>query len=125
LADFVPYKKAGAKEVKRPEDLKHFGYVQPTKHKYTAGELRGPAWLPVKLSEYDMPRLESRLRNVVGSIRMGRFIDQVGERCKRCSFKGDCLTGGYAPTGDARKSLERTLRTLPSEALDVDMSFDE
>jgi hypothetical protein len=56
---------------------------------------------------------------------MGRFIDQVGERCKRCSFKGDCLTGGYAPTGDARKSLERTLRTLPSEALDVDMSFDE
>lgn len=114
LADYVPYKKAGSKAVKRAEDLKFHGYDTPQKaHKYLAGDLRGPAWLPVALGEHDLPRLLARLRNVVGMIRMGRFIDQVGERCNRCSFARECLTSGYSPVGDDRKELERALRTIP------------
>lgn len=124
LADYVPYKKAGAKAVKRPEDLAHYGYDKPVaRHKYVAGDRRGPAWLPVALASYDLPRLETRLRNVVGMIRMGRFIDQVGERCTRCAYAKSCLTSGYAPRGDERKTLERSLRVVPDvdvEQLSID-----
>jgi PD-(D/E)XK nuclease superfamily protein len=112
LGDFVPYKKAGTKEIKRPEDLRHHGYKYATKHKYIAGDLRGPGWLPVRVTEADLPRLEHRLRNVVGMIRMGRFIDQVGEKCRRCAYATDCLNTGYAARGDERKDLERALRGL-------------
>lgn len=119
-ADYVPYKKAGKKAIKRPEDIAWLGYAGPVgDHKYTAGDLRGPAWLPVKLAEYDLPRLAARLRNVVGSIRMGRFIDNVGEKCTRCSFASDCLTAGYAPRGDARKDLERALRGVDDDAAEL------
>lgn len=117
-SDFVPYKKAGSKMVKRPEDLRFYHYDSPRKHKYEAGQPKGPAWLPVKLSEYDLPRLDARLRNVVGMIRMGRFIDQVGSRCLHCSYARDCLTHGYAPRGDERDQLERALRALGTDAHD-------
>ncbi len=113
LADYVPYKKAGKKAVKRPEDLAHYGYTSAVdKHAYVAGDMRGPAWLPVELHAYDLPRLEARLRNVVGMIRMGRFIDQVGERCNRCSHSVDCLSSGYAPRGEERKQLDLALRSV-------------
>lgn len=115
LADYVPYKKAGKREVKRPEDLRFYGYDSPTSHKFVAGERRGPAWLPVRRTEQDLPRLDHRLRNIVGMIRMGRFIDQVGERCKRCAYANDCLNAGYAPTGDERTGLERNLRGLDAD----------
>lgn len=115
LADYVPYKKAGKREIKRAEDLAFFGYDTPTDHKYVAGDRRGPAWLPVRLTEHDMPRLESRLRAVVGMIRMGRFIDQVGEKCKRCHFREPCLNSGYEVRGDERKQLELSMRGLELE----------
>jgi hypothetical protein len=120
LADYVPYAKSGKKQVKRAEDIAHYGYDSPrAAHQYKAGEHRGPAWLPVQLTEYDLPRLEARLRNVVGMVRMGRFVDQVGERCTRCLHRRDCLTAGYAPTGDARTGLDRALRVLGSVGTDA------
>jgi hypothetical protein len=112
-ADFVPYKKAGKKAVKRREDLAWYGYESPqTPHVYAAGEHRGPGWLPVQVTEYDLPRLAHRLRAVIGSIRMGRFIDQVGERCARCPYSRDCLTSGYSPraNSDDARAIERALR---------------
>lgn len=118
-ADYVPYKKAGYKAVKRVEDLKHYGYERPVaRHKYEAGQARGPAWLPVQLSEYDLPRLETRLRSVVGMIRMGFFVDNVGPNCLRCSYASDCLTHGYGPRGDERKELERALRAVGTDTND-------
>jgi hypothetical protein len=125
LADYVPYEKAGRKQVKRPEDLRFYGYDSPRSHGYQRGELRGPAWLPVRVTEQDIPRLESRLRNVVGMVRMGRFIDQVGEKCRRCAWAGDCLSTGYAPRGDERDGLERTLRaSVAAEADAAELSLD-
>jgi hypothetical protein len=125
MADYVPYKKAGTKLVKRAEDLQHYGYERPTTHRFEAGHTRGPAWLPVKLSEYDMPRLEARLANVVGMIRMGRFVDNVGDRCLHCSYKDDCLTGGYAPRGDERKQLELALKRGDDVAAALATDFGE
>jgi len=116
LADYVPYRKAGAKEVRRPEDLAHYGLTEPTKIKYVAGEVRGPAWLPVRRSAHDMPRLASRLRDVVGMIRMGRFIDQIGEqRCRRCPHATRCLNSGYEVRGDEARELEAALRTVGAD----------
>lgn len=126
LGDYVPYGKSGTKAVKRAEDIKWHGYETAQKaHRYMAGDLRGPAWLPVQLHEYDLPRLGARLKNIVGMIRMGRFIDQVGDRCQHCSYRSDCLTAGYAPVGGERKQLERSLRMVPggddvADALSLD-----
>jgi hypothetical protein len=112
LADYVPYKKAGAKVAKRPEDLKFYGLESSAKVKYAAGQLRGPAWLPVRRTAHDIPRLESRLRSILGMVRMGCFIDQVGEKCRRCAFAGECLTSGYEVRGDEAKQLEAMVRPL-------------
>jgi len=95
LADWVPYSRAGKKLVSRVEDMLHFGYREPTQHSYKASEMRGGAWMPVTLHELDLPRLAHRLRNVVSTVRLGRFIDRPGERCTRCSFARDCLNDGY------------------------------
>jgi hypothetical protein len=120
LADYVPYAKAGKKRVTRAEDIAHYGYDSPRlAHAYKAGETRGPAWLPVKLTEYDLPRLQARLRNVIGMVRMGRFVDQVGERCVRCLHRYDCLTSGYGPTGDTQKQLDKAIRALGSFGTDA------
>jgi hypothetical protein len=109
LGDYVPYKRAGKKQVKRPEDLAFYQRTTAGEVKYVANDLRGPAWLPVRMTEHDRPRVEHRIRNIVGMVRMGRFIDQVGDRCKRCPFAQECLNTGYAVRGDERAQLERGL----------------
>lgn len=111
LRDYIPYAKSGKKAISRPEDIAFHGYEGPQRaHVYQAGDRRGPAWLPIGLTEHDVPRLAARLRNITGMIRMGCFIDQVGERCNRCSFAKDCLTSGYAPVDDERDEVERMLK---------------
>lgn len=110
LHDYVPYVKSGAKEVKRDEDVEHYAVPRGTKVKYAPGDLRGPAWLPVRRKENDIPRLAYRLRTVVGTVRMGRFLDLVGEKCKRCAFKHECLNGGYQLRGEELQEVERTLK---------------
>lgn len=96
VADYLPYKRAGDKQVTRIEDLRRFGYVEPCKHVYAAGQVRGGAWMPVDMSEGYLSRLESRLRTVVGTARMGRFIDNPGQKCTRCHYATACLHAGYA-----------------------------
>jgi hypothetical protein len=61
-------------------------------------------------------------------IRMGFFVDQVGDRCMRCSYAGDCLTSGYGPVGDGKKRLTQTLRALDKSGNDDrtnDLSVDD
>lgn len=124
MRDYVPYERAGKKEIKRPEDLRHYGLTDAAQISYAAGDARGPAWLPVRRGEHDLPRLGHRLRHVVGSVRMGRFIDIVGEHCTRCRYAGPCLNGGYAAVGDEQAQLTAALKSLDhdadSAALDLD-----
>lgn len=109
LQDYLPYKRAGKKEVHRPEDLAWYRRDTAGSVRFKVGDMRGPAWLPVRMTATDVPRVAYRVKNVVGMIRMGRFIDQIGERCNRCPYAGDCLNGGYAVAGDDRRDIERTL----------------
>lgn len=123
LQDYVPYQRAGSKPLTRREDMAWRG--GETTYKYKKGDQRGPAWLPIRITEHDVPRLQSRLRNVVGMIRMGRFIDQVGEKCRRCHWADDCLNSGYAAQGDEKKQLERQLKLLGTADTDAaELSLD-
>jgi len=115
LADYVPYQKAGKKEAKRPEELRFYGLDAPGDVKYAKGQQRGPAWYEVRRTEQDIPRLESLLRNVVGTIRMGRFFESVGEKCTRCPHKQPCLNSGYELRGDPKQVMDRMLKQLAIE----------
>jgi hypothetical protein len=116
LADYVPYQKAGSKAAKRGEDLRFYNLDAPAQVKYVKGDRRGPAWLPVRRTEHDVPRVKHRLRNIVGMIRLGKFIDQIGEKCRRCPYAAECLTTGYAVEGDERAQLELALRAVGGDA---------
>lgn len=117
LRDYIPYQKAGKKQVKRAEDLQHYGRTEPGTVTYMAGQLRGPAWLPVHRHEREVTRLKHRLRTVVGTVRMNRFLDLVGEKCNRCPFKTQCLNDGYAPRGD---ELQQLTQAFAEAGLDLD-----
>lgn len=116
LRDYIPYKKAGKKAAKRAEDIAHYGLQTAGEVRYEAGQYRGPAWLPVRRDETEVPRLKHRLRTVVGTVRMGRFLDLVGERCNRCPFKLQCLNNGYAPQGE---ELARLTQAFDEAGLDI------
>lgn len=116
LRDYIPYRKAGTKAAKRVEDLKHYGLTSAGQVAYKSGDRRGPAWLPVRRDESEVPRLKHRLRTVVGTVRMGRFLDLVGERCNRCPFSQQCLNNGYAPRGE---ELEQLTRAFQEAGLDL------
>ncbi|NIR31694.1 MAG: PD-(D/E)XK nuclease family protein [Gammaproteobacteria bacterium] len=112
MGDYVPYQKKGTKTVDRPEDLRFYGLEEPGRVSYVAGDRRGPAWLEMRRTEDDVPRLEHLLRAVVSTVRMGRFFESVGEKCTRCPFKEQCLTAGYAPRGEEKKDIDEALRGL-------------
>src|SRR5262252_5507859 len=118
LHDYVPYKRAGKKDIRRAEDLAYYQRHTPGSVSFKVGERRGPAWLPVRITEHDVPRVAYRIKNVVGMIRMGRFIDQVGDRCTKCPYADDCLNGGYAMRSDDRRALERSIDAADVSAAD-------
>ena len=111
LADYPPYKRAGKKAIERPEELDFYGADQPTDVKYKAGDRRGPAWYRVRRTEQDLPRLENLLRNLVGTVRMGRFFESVGEKCTRCMHREPCLNSGYIRDTE-QAQLETALRGI-------------
>jgi hypothetical protein len=125
LGDYVPYKRSGKKAVRRPEDLRHYGIdTAGASVEYVAGDLKGPAWIPVARTEHDIPRLLHRTRTVVAMVRLNVFPDNVGERCRRCAYARHCLTTGYAPSGAEGALLDEVLRGAGSAA-HQDLSIDD
>jgi len=119
LKDYVPYSRKGSKAVDRPEEMAFYGMALPGRVNYVAGDRRGPAWYPMRRTDSDVPRLQHLLRNVVGVVRMGRFFESISDtKCPRCPFKAQCLTTGYAPQGDEKRELDRSLRVLGDDAFD-------
>lgn len=86
LRDFVPY-------IKGPK----------------TGKLRGPGWYKARRTAEDVARLRVSLRNVVGTVRMGRFVEQIGEQCARCPFRGPCFGAGEHVSADEARQLEIAL----------------
>lgn len=89
LRDFVPY-------VRGPK----------------TGKLRGPGWYPARRSPDDVTRLAVSLRTIVGTIRMGRRLEQIGEQCGRCPFRGPCFGEGSGPSAQEQRQVELALAGL-------------
>jgi hypothetical protein len=119
LGDYVPYQRAGTKAIERADDLRFYTRAVPGRVSFVPGQRRGPAWLDVRQTAADIPRLTYRLKTIVGTIRMGRFIDMVSARCGHCPFKDQCLTNGYQAVGDERRELESRMRDLPLDTTDL------
>lgn len=89
LRDFVPY-------VKGPK----------------TGQLRGPGWYAARRNAEDVARLAVSLRTIVGTIRMGRRLEQIGEQCARCPFRGPCFGEGQGPSIQEQRQVELALDGL-------------
>lgn len=93
LRDFVPY-------VKKTKDKK-------------PGDLRGPGWCRSQRSAGDVARLRVSLATVVGTVRMGRRLERLGEQCARCPYRGPCLgSEGYGPSKDEQRAIAAATRGI-------------
>lgn len=128
LPNLLPYERAGSKTLSRDEDVEFYNtlhervgvdrYRAGHKLSYKRGDLRGPWMLPCQRTERDVPRFAHRLRTLVGMVRMGFFLDIVGEHCARCPFQRECLNTGYAVRGQERDRLLRLHKRHDRDAPD-------
>lgn len=65
-------------------------------------------WLESRRRPDDVARLRVSLKTIVGTVRMGRFVEQLGEQCGRCPFRAACLGDGHVST-DTTAQIERAL----------------
>lgn len=70
---------------------------------------RGPAWYAAPRTADDVARLKVSLASIVGTVRLGRFYESIGEQCSRCAFKGPCLNDGHQVERSQMTSLNRAL----------------
>lgn len=68
-------------------------------------------WLESRRRPDDVARLRVSLKTIVGTVRMGRFGEQLGEQCGRCPFRRECLGDGHVSTATTAQ-LERALAGL-------------
>lgn len=122
LRDYVPYAKAGSKKPTHRDELAHYGIEPGDKISYVKGDMRGPAWHRARRTELDVQRLKASIRNIVSTVRLGRFVENLGDDCARCAFKHACLNEGFAVDGDAKKRLDLALRDVDFDGLGDDFA---
>lgn len=127
LADTIPYvRKPRGKKVTRPEAAAFYNCQIGDTVKPEVGDPRGPAWYRATRTEDDLPRLEHSLRQIVGSVRLGRFIENIGSStCGKCRFRDGCLNEGHGPKGDELVALQRATKGLDFDGHDALASDDE
>lgn len=117
LRDAVPYSRAGTKEIKREEDAAFYGVAIGEKVKYSAGDPRGPVLYPARRDKASLGRLRDSIHTLVGTVRLGRFVEYLGDGCLRCAFATRCLTRGHEVMGEERDLLEDALAGLDKKHL--------
>lgn len=68
-------------------------------------------WLESRRRPDDVARLRVSLRTIVGTVRMGRFVEQLGEQCARCPFRQQCLGDGHVSQSTASQ-IDRALEGI-------------
>jgi hypothetical protein len=76
-------------------------------------------WLESRRRPDDVARLRVSLRTIVGTVRMGRFVEQIGEQCGRCPFRAACLGDGHV-SADTARLVERALDGLDLSGVGLD-----
>lgn len=124
LRDAVPYQKSGSKAPSHRDEIAYYqaergvDLERGSKVAYKAGEQRGPVWYRGRRVELDIARLRVSVRNIVSTVRLGRFVENIGDDCARCAFKHVCLEEGYSVEGDDKKRLERITAALDFDGFD-------
>lgn len=75
-------------------------------------------WYESQRSSTDVARFRVSLKTIVGTARMGRFVESLGEQCDRCPFREQCLGQGYGPTKTERQQIDAALAGLDLSDLD-------
>lgn len=74
-------------------------------------------WHRSRRAPDDVARLIVSLKNIVGTVRMGRFIERLGEQCSRCQFRMECLNAGHEMAPDAARELNDALSAMDLDGL--------
>lgn len=82
---------------------------------------RGPAWYAAPRTADDVARLKVSLASIVGTVRLGRFYESIGEQCGRCPFRGPCLTDGHEVDRAEMTAVNRALAGV--EGLDEVLDY--
>lgn len=123
LRDAVPYQKAGSKKATRIEDADFFGVALGATVKYVAGDARGPVLYPSRRSVNDMGRLRASVHALVGTVRLGRFVEYLGDGCLKCAHATKCLAEGNELAKPERDALEDALVGVDKKHLNVLSDF--
>ena len=123
LEDYVPYTQRRTKSAgvmcSTVELAQHFGVEVGQKAPYEIGDLRGPAWYRCERTPLDVARLKTSLTNIIGTVRLGRFVEHIGEKtCTKCAFKDVCLNEGYGPDAAEQRDLNSLLRGVDVTGLE-------
>lgn len=62
-------------------------------------------WYRSERNADDVARLKVSLKTVVGTVRLGRAVERLGEQCSRCPFRGPCLGEGERLSKDEKRDL--------------------
>ncbi len=81
------------------------------------GDRRGPAWYAAHRSPDDVARLRVSLDNIVGTVRLGRFFESIGDQCGRCAFRSICLNEGHEVDRSEMTQVNRALAGVELDEL--------
>lgn len=76
-------------------------------------------WYASQRQPGDSARLRVSLRTIVGTVRMGRFVESYGEQCARCPFRHECAGEGYGPDKATARDIEDVLDGVDLTGLDL------
>lgn len=76
----------------------------------------GDIWYRSERRSEDVARLKVSLKTVVGTVRLGRAVERLGEQCSRCPFSGPCLGEGYVTKAD-QSALAAALEGVDGDGL--------
>ena len=118
LRDFLPYQRRTRKRIKTADEAAFYGAEVGQTINCETGAPRGTGWYAARRSPADVARLKHSLRTIAGSVRLGRFLEHLGESCAKCPFKGPCLNDGWSVDGAEKRQLDAALRGVDLDGLD-------
>jgi hypothetical protein len=69
-------------------------------------------WHRSKRAADDRARLLVSMKNIIGTARMGRFLERLGEQCSRCSYRLECLNEGHDMSAANAREINDALEGL-------------
>lgn len=108
LRDLVPYARKG-KRAANELDEGWNGLAKGDAYVYEKGDRRGRGWYASTRTGVDDARFAVSIATIVGTVRLGRFFEMIGEGCRRCPYKDRCLTEGHELDAEGLRAINRAL----------------